>query len=206
MAYIYKIENQINHKDYIGKTEYNPNLREKQHWREATKERSTSRAIYRAIKKYGIENFTFEVLEETYNSNEREQYYIMLFDSYHNGYNETLGGDGAAYLELPEQEICSYYLNHKNLKETYNHFGYDRRTILKVLYKYNIPVLSSTIVTREKTKKAVARLDKNTGEILEVFPAIIDAEKAYPETHKHITSVCLGKRKSAGGYGWKYID
>ena len=206
MAYIYKIENQINHKVYIGKTEYEPERRWKEHQRESKKERNSHRAIYRAINKYGIENFSFEVLEETFNPNEREQFYIINYDSYHNGYNETLGGDGAAYLELPEQEICKYYIKNRNLKQTYTYFGYDKKTILKVLYKYNIPIIPTGEVTREKTKKSVARLDKNTGEILEIFAAVEDAHRAYPNTHRHIGSVCQGKRKTAGGFGWKYID
>lgn len=51
--------------------------------------------IYRAIRKYGLENFTFEVLEECPSEllNEREIYWINYFDSYYNGYNCTLGGN-----------------------------------------------------------------------------------------------------------------
>jgi group I intron endonuclease len=52
--------------------------------------------LYKAIRKYGIENFTFEVLEEC-NINEldiKEKYYIHLFDTTNSniGYNLTQGG------------------------------------------------------------------------------------------------------------------
>lgn len=206
MAFIYKITNQLNQKVYIGKTEYlNPNRRWQQHKQEALKERNSHRAIYRAIQKYGIDNFTFEVIEETQNPNDREMYYIQFYNSYHNGYNETLGGDGASYLELPEQEICKYYLNNQNnLKKTANYFGHDQETIKKVLYKFNIPISELGHTTKLITQRAVAKLDKDTGEILEIFDSVSDAERAV-NGNKHIGSVCLGKRKTANGFKWKYI-
>lgn len=47
------------------------------------------------MRKYGLENFSFEVLEECDQAklNEREAYYIKKYDSYQSGYNETEGGD-----------------------------------------------------------------------------------------------------------------
>ena len=60
MPYIYKITNIINQKSYIGKTTHNdPNQRWKEHQRERLQERSAQRALYRALNKYGVENFTF---------------------------------------------------------------------------------------------------------------------------------------------------
>ena len=207
MAYIYQIINQLNGKMYIGKTEYNPPERRwKQHVNESHKTRNRHRALYGAMHKYGEDNFSFIVLEETNNPNEREQYYIQKFDTYHNGYNETLGGDGSAYLELPEQEICQFYVEGTHsLKDTAEHFGHDILTIKRILYKYNIPIVPSHIVSFEKRKRAVAKLDPNTQEILEVFSCVKDAEAKCP-TGKHIGQVCTGKRKTAGGYAWKYID
>jgi len=48
------------------------------------------------MKKYGLDNFQYEVLEECKEQllDEREQYYIQLYDSYittnhNNGYNLT---------------------------------------------------------------------------------------------------------------------
>ena len=49
------------------------------------------------MRKYGIEHFTIEAIEECPINilSEREKYWISEFDSYHNGYNATLGGDGS---------------------------------------------------------------------------------------------------------------
>ena len=43
------------------------------------------------INKYGVENFSFEILEETDKPEQQEIYYISLYDSYKNGYNATIG-------------------------------------------------------------------------------------------------------------------
>lgn len=206
MAYIYKIENNINHKVYIGKTEHlNPLRRWAEHKCDMRNPSRNHRALYRAMNKYGVENFNFEILEKTDAPEEREIYYIEFFNSYHYGYNETLGGDGIKYLELPEQEICAFYLKNKNVTETSKHFGHDFLTIRKILNKNNIQVLSTSDIMKEKYSKAVAKIDKITDEILEVYPSVMEAERKN-KCNSHIKDVCHGKRKTAGGFKWKFIE
>ena len=65
MAFIYKITNKVNGKIYIGKTEKSIELRFKEHCREFTKARSKDRPLYRAFNKYGVENFSIELVEIT---------------------------------------------------------------------------------------------------------------------------------------------
>ena len=205
MAYIYKIENQINHKIYIGKTNYtNPQKRWKQHQADSKKDSCNHRALYRALNKYGVENFSFEIIEETQNPEEREKYYIALYNTYHNGYNETLGGDGASYLNLPEQDICKFYLKPHTLIETSQYFNHDIETIKQILYKYNIQIVSGQEINKQKFSLPVAKLNKKTGEIIEIYSSISEAERNN-NCHTHIKDVCHGKRISAGGYRWKFI-
>ena len=170
------------------------------------KEHNQSRALYRALNKYGIDNFSFSILEETCQPNEREQFYIRLFDSYHNGYNETLGGDGASYLELPELEVCQYYLNCKSLEKTSKQFNCDRNTVDKILYKHNIQrfSFSESVSFNTTNKKAVAKLNPITQEIIEIYESVAEAERNN-NCNKHIQAVCKGKRKTAGGFSWKFI-
>ena len=101
MAYIYKITNTINNKLYIGKTVNTIEKRFNQHKNESKTERSKKRPLYRAINKYGIENFEIEIIEEcNYDIlNEREIYWINYYDTYNNGYNATLGGDGTITID-----------------------------------------------------------------------------------------------------------
>lgn len=68
----------------------------------------TQRKFYRAIQKYGWDNFDHEILEKDLTSlddaNAREQYYIKLFDSHSNGYNSTDGGDGTLGRQYSDEE------------------------------------------------------------------------------------------------------
>lgn len=100
-GYIYMITNNINNKQYIGLTSRDYNLRWEQHIAEANKTNPKS-YISRAIKKYGLDNFTFEVIEtvKRKNPNElrnklkiKEIKYIEEYGTFLNGYNRTQGGD-----------------------------------------------------------------------------------------------------------------
>ena len=94
---IYKITNIVNNNAYIGKS-LNIEERFKTHRQRAFSRhcKEYDKALYRAFRKYGLNNFRFEILEECSNEslNEREIYYIAKYDTYYNGYNETMGGDG----------------------------------------------------------------------------------------------------------------
>lgn len=202
MAYIYKIENKHNGKLYIGKTEHDdPFVRWNEHIREARKERSKNRALYRAINKYGFNSFKFEVIEKTSNPEEREIFYINQFDTYKNGYNETLGGDGTAYLNLPEKEICKKYSMYKSISQLASEYNCDHTSIRKILLNNNIKLhpLGSHLL------KKVAQIDKDTGEVIHIYNSIKEAEQTIGNS-KHISDVCKGKRKTAKGFIWRYIE
>lgn len=116
MCGIYKITNQINKKVYIGQSR---NIKER--WKNHrvrsnnfTEEDKSTSLLYRAIKKYGISNFTFEVVEEcSINQlDEKEKYYIKFFNSYgENGYNLTEGGQGVqnCVVKLSKEDILDIY-------------------------------------------------------------------------------------------------
>lgn len=91
---IYKITNNINNKCYIGQTS-NIKSRFADHKRNyQLGGLEEDKLLYKAIRKYGIENFSFEVIEEDIeNYNEREKYWISFYNSYKNGYNMTPGGE-----------------------------------------------------------------------------------------------------------------
>ena len=86
MIGIYKIENLLNHKCYIGQS-----IHIEKRWQEHCRN-STKSIISRAIKKYGKENFSFQVLEECDKDQlaEKEIEYIHKFNTITpNGYNIT---------------------------------------------------------------------------------------------------------------------
>lgn len=106
MQGIYKITNLINQKSYIGKSK-NIEERWKQHLRPSSWDREPNKLLYKAFKKYGINNFSFEIIEilENYNqSNQRQQYWINKLNTYTDGYNATLGGDGGVTVLDPRKK------------------------------------------------------------------------------------------------------
>lgn len=60
--------------------------------------------FYRSIRKYGWDSFDWSVVYQSYDRehtlNVMEKYFIKEYDSYNNGYNSTLGGDGCFGLIL----------------------------------------------------------------------------------------------------------
>jgi group I intron endonuclease len=102
---IYKFVNKINGKVYIGYTN-NVNGRIRSH-RFSSKKVHT--AFYAAIKKYGWNNFSFELiyqsLDEEHCHGTMEEYFIREYKSHVDdgfGYNMTYGGDGQ---KNPSKEI-----------------------------------------------------------------------------------------------------
>lgn len=103
MIGIYKIENKINGHCYIGQSrDIERRWRDERSAANTPTDNEYESPRSRAFRKYGIENFTFTVLEECSieRLNERERYYIQKYNSYFNGYNQTLGGDGGGYSVL----------------------------------------------------------------------------------------------------------
>lgn len=101
---IYKITNKLNNKCYIGKSN-NIENRFNYHKNNYKCDKEWNKTLYKAFRKYGIENFNFEIIENIQDydniNNDREKYWISFYDSYNNGYNETLGGDGEITVENP---------------------------------------------------------------------------------------------------------
>lgn len=90
---IYKYQNKTNGKIYIGQS-LDINRRYQQHLYDATHRADRGSGVDLAIKKYGIENFDFSIVEEcpVEKLDERERYWIAFYDSYNKGYNRTPGG------------------------------------------------------------------------------------------------------------------
>ena len=100
MIGIYKIENRINGKIYIGQS-----IAIKTRWQQHKYEAKTGESqapLYLALRKYGIENFSFEVLEECPQEllNEKEIFWIAHYKSSDRdfGYNVLAGGQNGGVL------------------------------------------------------------------------------------------------------------
>ena len=105
---IYKITNKINGHSYIGQS-VNIIRRWGDH-RHHYHNLDYDCTLYKAFRKYGLENFEFEIIEECEPEllDEKEEYYIKLYDTYKNGYNLTIGGD---FNPMSDKNIRIKHLN-----------------------------------------------------------------------------------------------
>jgi len=102
---IYKVTNAINGKVYIG-FDSNWPKRKYSHKYHLNKR---NQHLYYAFRKYGWDNFEWEVIYQSKDGehclNVMESYFINQYDSYNNGYNETLGGEGTLGHKHKEETI-----------------------------------------------------------------------------------------------------
>ena len=110
MVGIYKITNLLNQKCYIGQSR---DIKRRWNFHKAEVRRNhIDTYLYRAMKKYGIKNFSFEIIElcNPEELNEKEIFWIKKYNSFKNGYNCTTGGHYGKMRNCGE--------NHKNAKLT----------------------------------------------------------------------------------------
>lgn len=206
MPYIYKITNLINQKIYVGKTTTTIEKRWKTHWEDSTRLDISNRPLYKAFNKYGKENFKIEELEECSidELNDKEIYWIEKLGSFKYGYNATLGGDGKHYADY--DLIFNLYQEGYTIKKIAELTHYDAETVSKGINFHGISQEERLARGKEAIQHSVAQIDKNTNEILNIFPSLKEAYNFLGKQHSgHIASVCNNKRKTAYGYKWKYI-
>ena len=204
MAYIYQIQNDVNGKIYVGKTEFSIEKRFKEHCNDAYKNSKEKRPLYAAMRKYGIEHFHISLLEETNNPEERECYWIEQLRSFKDGYNATIGGDGKKYLDY--DLIIATYKQVQSQIETARIVGCFDDTVRMVLQQNDIPILSSEEVNIAKNGLIINQYDLYNNYIQSFPSAHAAANSLGKKGVSHITDVCKGKRKTAYGYIWKFAE
>lgn len=139
MGYIYKITNNVNGKIYIGKT---INLEDRWYKHKYLAMKGINRHLYSAMRKYGIDNFSFEVIEQCDDNilNDREKYWIDTLASCDRniGYNKTIGGDsGDTWTYNNHQEQTSKLLSEKLKGKKHDPDSYRRAGEKRRGYKMN---------------------------------------------------------------------
>lgn len=130
MIGIYKITKKENGKSYIGQS-CDCDRRIKEHC--SPNRYKLGLAIDIAIHKYGVNAFTYEIIEECSidKLNERESYWIEYYNTLENGYNLSKGGNQQSVGEnngrarLTEQDVIAIrqaYNNHEKQKDVYKNY------------------------------------------------------------------------------------
>lgn len=159
------------------------------------------------MRKYGIEHFHIEQIEKTENPEEREIYWINFYNSYENGYNATLGGDGKKYIDY--DLVCKVYQeNQYNQKLTAQLLNISPDSVHNILIIKKVPIIKNL-----KKSKSVIQYNKNREKIQEFYSCgeaarflikqNITTAKVGTVTNK-ITECANHKRKSAYNFLWEF--
>lgn len=180
MVGIYKILNKINNKVYIGQS-VNIEVRWSSHRSRPYQVNSSQYncPLYRAIRKYGLSNFEFSILEECSKEklNEREIFYISQFQANDSsyGYNLTAGGDSPtteSKISPTELKQIQNLLINTNISEQQIalQFNISQRAISAInLGEYHLDT-SLTYPLRKKQKNV--SFCKDCGKILKINSSI----------------------------------
>lgn len=165
---IYKLTSPSN-KCYIGQTKNSINIRWKQHrqaWNSLNKipYKNTTVKLFYAFDKYPNENeWNIEILCECFDVNEmdeKEMYYIELYDSINNGYNITKGGKGRKVDFLTEEHKTNISNARKNYYDSDSGKEW-KNTLSEICSGENNPAFGKKFSHTEETKKDIS--DKMKG-------------------------------------------
>ena len=214
MAYsVYCHTNAVNGKRYFGITCQSLSYR----WRGGLGYKRG--AFHNAILKYGWDGFIHEVLFSGLSEDEAKAKEKQLIAEYRTnekeyGYNITDGGDGTCGFVRPQDQRLAMSKSRKGRHAGSKNPMYGKRGELaphfgKPMSEDAKQLAGDAIRLRHEqgrydaVKKSVVA-ENATGFF--IFPSIADAEKATGVKASNISRVCVGKRKTAGGYAWRYCE
>ena len=217
---IYGWYNTKSEKWYIGQT-IDEEGRFKRHMDYAINKKDDT-YFHRALRKYGLENFVYCVLEDNIlreNLNLKEIEWIEYYDSFYNGYNLTTGGDSKRIISEETKRKLSE--SHKGQHGYWNGKHLSEETKIKLSESHKgligeknpfhgkhhseetkIKLSESHKGIPSPNRRKVSKYDLN-GNFIKKYDCIKDAIKENPKC-SNISKVCIGERKQAGGFIWKY--
>lgn len=221
MIGIYKIENLINGKVYIGQS-----VDIKGRWNEhklvnsrASKDalKRQKYPLYLAFEKYGLDNFSFEVIEEcsVEELNEKEQFYIKKYNSYidfpnSNGYNLTLGGDGTQKVTKEQiSNIVKLWDEGKTTGEIMDILHVEKHAIIKYLKLFSSTYSIEESDFRGRINAGISHRKKVDcydlwGNYLKTYSSITEASEILDLNKQKIINCCKGKSPRVKNYRFTY--
>lgn len=216
MGVIYKITNPSN-KIYIGKTY---DLRKRINAHKCTVKYGKNIILHNSIRKYGWDNHILEVLEEVEDAlmDEREIFWISELKSYcyenPNGLNMTKGGDGQRSTWMHKTELRKFFsqkfsgegnpfYGKKHSEETRGKLS-EIAKIRNKLSGRRIPEWGAE-KGREIVMVKILQYTINN-QFVKEFESVTEAAKENNVTASMVTAVCRNRRKSTGGFVFKYKE
>ncbi|HDR4584738.1 TPA: GIY-YIG nuclease family protein [Bacillus cereus] len=224
MIGIYKITNKSNGKFYIGQST-NIKQRFKNHKEAINRKPDDKRGhgpLYDDMREFGLDCFSFEVLElcDVEALDEKEEYYINLYDAVNQGYNRSKTAIATNDEDVMKKIITPAFIdkqrkrfsemNNKNWKDPeYREKMSKKSSELQKKRLENPEYLAEkSAVLKKATDKMKKRVAQYTldGELVAIHEGLRVAERAtgIRSIDKHLKHP--DKRKQAGGFVWKYVD
>lgn len=224
-GFIYKYTGP-NGKSYIGQTIYS--LKERAKTSNGSGY-SNCTIFFRAIQKYGFENFKSEILGEFLikELDEKEKFFIEKENTMQpNGYNIKPGGANAFEKgKVRKERINQFDLNGNFIKSyeslrvaaednntSYQAISAVLRRIRKqhnsFIYRYDGEESPDPVETTKTHGRITAQYDMN-GNFIQSYPSANQAAIALGKNSsagRNIRAVCTGERQSAYGFKWRYLD
>lgn len=223
-GFIYKCTCLVNGKVYIGQTIQDYNERWRCHIKDSFDEKSPgyNYHFHKAIRKYGKENFKWEIIETisckditTLQSdlNTLEIKYIKQFNSFNSGYNSTKGGDSTTkdYREIDVydevgnkikefESVCDaseyYKISKERIWTNCSRFSnYVPINGKKIIFRYKGDIYSEEEVSKVKSinyYKGVKLFDID-GNFIEEFESPKQAADKFDLQNERITVCCTRK-------------
>lgn len=209
MIGIYKITNIINGKVYIGQSvDINKRLIRHRCNGSANRNYVPQSHLYRAMHKYGIDKFRFEVLEECPKSelNSRERYYINKYNSTNArfGYNESPGGEGGTRVD--RAKVINLWNGDMTISAIARECNCGRNTVKGILNECGIDYKDEARerwVTQKSHKVSQYTLN---GELIKVWKSAKEAERELGVDHGGIGNCCNYIYKQYAGFKWRYTE
>ena len=138
--------------------------------------------IHKAIQKYGVDNFSIEIVEDGIPSefiNEKEKYWIMFYDSNRTGYNQTPGGDGRSLSDKTIELINkSYFEDGLNCNEIVELYKISHSAVYhRIAANDNYDKIDNQKRSKKHQYREVSMYDSN-GNYVKDFDSLASAAKA----------------------------
>ena len=156
------------------------------------------------MRKYGIENFKIEEIEKCKDEdlNSREKYWISYYNSYHNGYNSTEGGDGRTQVNRSMIEnMWKEGYSSKQIADKMNIWSSTVINILKELNIYDeeeIKYRKMIDIANTQSDKKIIQYDAN-GIIVKKYNSVLEAARTI---NGKSSSIWTGITSGGSRYGY----
>lgn len=196
---------------YIGITQQSLNLR----WRNG-KGYQRNQYFWRAINKFGWENFKHEILFQGLNEQEAKNKEIELIKKYQSnnkkyGFNLDSGGNSVhRFSEESKRKMSISSTGKKHTEETKQKISKNGKGIKKskeTIEKMRLAWIGEKNHRYGKTAYNAKRIEQISldGKIIASYESSYAAEKTTGIKSRSIRSVCSGKSKTTGGFMWRFI-